>query len=152
MLGSVTANADWYPKLERTSWDLGHGVSPDDAWLGSRGLRTMAVRLGQHEAGELTVEHWPETGAGGAAILHPAFPDCPGHEYWLRDFRGSSGLFSFVLRGGDDEARSRLIHSLALFGIGYSWGGYESLAVPADPAPIRTVTRWQAEGPVVRLH
>jgi cystathionine beta-lyase len=152
MLGSVTANADHYSKLERTSWDLGHGVSPDDAWLGSRGLRTMAVRLRQHEAGALKVAHWLKTRPEVAAILHPAFPDCAGHEYWLRDFRGSSGLFSFVLRGGDDEARSRLIDSLALFGIGYSWGGYESLAVPADPAPIRTVTRWQAEGPVVRLH
>lgn len=152
MLGSVTANADWYPRLERTSWDLGHGVSPDDAWLGSRGLRTMAVRLRQHEANALKVAHWLKARREVASILHPAFPDCPGHEYWVRDFSGSSGLFSFVLRGGDDAARSRLIDSLELFGIGYSWGGYESLAVPADPAPIRSVTRWQAEGPVVRLH
>lgn len=152
MLGSVTANADWYAKLERTSWDLGHALSPDDAWLGSRGLRTMAVRLRQHEANALKVARWLKGRPEVAAVLHPAFPDCPGHQYFERDFRGSSGLFSFVLNGGDDAVRSRFIDALELFGIGYSWGGYESLAVPVDPAPIRSVTKWQAEGPVVRLH
>jgi cystathionine beta-lyase len=152
MLGSVTANADYYAKLERTSWDLGHAVSPDDAWLGSRGLRTMAVRLRQHEANALKVAHWLKERPEVAAVLHPAFPDCPGHEFFARDFRGSSGLFSFVLRRGDDAMRSRFIDALELFGIGYSWGGYESLAMPVDPAPIRTVTHWRAEGPVVRLH
>jgi cystathionine beta-lyase len=152
MLGSVTANANWYPKLERTSWDLGHGVSADDAWLGSRGLRTMALRLRRHEANALKVAHWLKDRPEVGAILHPALPDCPGHELWARDFRGSSGLFSFVLRGADDGMRSRFIDALELFGIGYSWGGYESLAVPADPAPIRSATRWQAEGPLVRLH
>jgi cystathionine beta-lyase len=152
MLGSVTANADWYAKLERTSWDLGHAVSPDDAWLGSRGLRTMAVRLRQHEANALKVARWLKERPEVAAVLHPAFPDCPGHEVWVRDFRGASGLFSFVLCDGDDDRRSRFIDALELFGIGYSWGGYESLAVPVDPAPIRSVTKWQAEGPVVRLH
>jgi cystathionine beta-lyase len=152
MLGSVTANADWYPKLERTSWDLGHGVSPDDAWLGARGLRTMAVRLRRHEANALKVAHWLKERPEVGTVLHPALPDCPGHEFWVRDFRGSSGLFSFVLRGADDAMRSRFIDSLELFGIGYSWGGYESLAVPADPAPIRSATSWQADGPLVRLH
>ncbi|HEY1606049.1 MAG TPA: cystathionine beta-lyase [Allosphingosinicella sp.] len=152
MLGSVTANADYYARLERTSWDLGHCISPDDAWLGSRGLRTMAVRLRQHEASALKVAQWLKGRPEVAAMLHPAFPDCPGHEYWLRDFRGASGLFSFVLRGGDDASRGRFIDALELFGIGYSWGGYESLAVPVDPAPVRTVTSWRAEGPVVRLH
>jgi cystathionine beta-lyase len=152
MLGSVTANADWYPRLERTSWDLGHGVSPDDAWLGSRGLRTMALRLRQHEANALKVAHWLKAHEKVARVLHPAFPDCPGHEHWVRDFSGASGLFSFVLRDGSSADRDRLIDALELFGIGYSWGGYESLAVPADPAPIRTATTWQAEGPLVRLH
>jgi cystathionine beta-lyase len=77
-------------------------------------------------------------------------PDCPGHEYWRRDFQGASGLFSFVLAGGDSAARARLIDALELFGIGYSWGGFESLAVPADP--VRTATRQAWEGPLVRLH
>jgi cystathionine beta-lyase len=152
MLGTVTANAAWYGKLERTSWDLGHGVSPDDAWLGSRGLRTMAVRLRQHEASALAVAHWLRGRPEVARVLHPAFEDCPGHAHWKRDFKGASGLFSFVLAGGDDAARTRLIDALELFGIGYSWGGYESLAVPVDPQALRTATRWEAEGPLVRLH
>jgi len=152
MLGSVTANPAWYSKLERTSWDLGHAVSPDDAWLGARGLRTMAVRLRQHEAGALKVARWLREQPQVARVLHPALPDCPGHALWKRDFKGASGLFSFVLDGGDDSARARLIDGLELFGIGYSWGGYESLAVPVDPQPLRTVTKWQAEGPLVRLN
>ncbi|MBV9932355.1 MAG: cystathionine beta-lyase [Alphaproteobacteria bacterium] len=152
MLGSVTANAAWYPKLERVSWDLGHGVSPDDAWLGARGLRTMAVRLRQHEASALKVADWLKGRPEVARVLHPALPDCPGHEHWKRDFNGASGLFSFVFRGGDDAARCRFIDGLELFGIGWSWGGYESLAVPNDPQPLRSVTRWEAEGPLVRLH
>jgi cystathionine beta-lyase len=152
MLGSVTANADRYRRLERTSWDLGQSVSPDDAWLGSRGLRTMEVRLRQHEAGALRIARWLEEQPQVAAVLHPALPDCPGHDLWARDFQGSTGLFSFVLQGGGDEARTRFIEALELFGLGYSWGGYESLVVPADPGPIRTATRWQAEGPLVRLH
>jgi cystathionine beta-lyase len=152
MVGSVTANADWYARLERTSWDLGHCVGPDDAWLCSRGLRTMAVRLRQHEAGALKVAHWLKAQPQVAAVLHPAFADCPGHEFWKRDFTGSSGLFSFVLGGADDAARTRFIEALELFGIGYSWGGYESLAVPIDPERLRTITAWRAEGVLVRLH
>ncbi|HYI39504.1 MAG TPA: cystathionine beta-lyase [Allosphingosinicella sp.] len=151
MLGSVTANSDWYPTLERTSWDLGQSVSPDDAWLCSRGLRTMSVRLRQHEASALRIARWLETQPQVAAVLHPALPDCPGHEIWKRDFKGASGLFAFTLKGGGDSERTRFIEALELFGLGYSWGGYESLVVPADPERIRTATRWEAEGPLVRL-
>ena len=152
LLGAVTANDRWYGRLERTSWDLGQCVSPDDAWLGSRGLRTMGVRLRQHEASALRIARWLGEQPQVAAVLHPALPDCPGHDVWKRDFKGASGLFSVVLRGGDDSARTRLIEGLELFGIGYSWGGYESLVVPADPERIRSATRWSAEGPMVRLH
>jgi cystathionine beta-lyase len=152
MLGSVTANAQYYPRLERTSWDLGHAVSPDDAWLGARGLRTMAVRLRQHEENGVEIARWLKAQPQVARVLHPALPDCPGHEIWKRDFRGASGLFSFVLRGGTDSDRTRFIDALELFGMGYSWGGYESLVVPVDPERLRTVTSWQAEGPLVRLH
>ncbi len=152
LLGSVTATAQYYPKLERTSWDLGHAVSPDDAWLCSRGLRTMGVRLRQHEASALRIARWLREQPQVAAVLHPALPDCPGHPLWARDFKGSSGLFSFALKGGGDSARTRFIETLELFGLGYSWGGYESLVVPADPARIRTATAWRAEGPLVRLH
>ncbi|MDP8995196.1 MAG: cystathionine beta-lyase, partial [Pseudomonadota bacterium] len=152
MLGSVTGTPEWYGRLERTSWDLGHSASPDDAWLGARGLRTMAVRLRQHEAGALKVARWLTDQPQVARVLHPALDSCPGHPCWTRDFGGSTGLFSFVLNGGDDAERARLIDSLELFGIGYSWGGYESLAAPADPARLRTATGWEAEGPLVRLH
>lgn len=151
MLGSVTATAGYYPKLERTSWELGQSVSPDDAWLCSRGLRTMGVRLRQHEASALRIARWLKEQPQVAAVLHPALPDCPGHDLWARDFKGSSGLFSFVLRGGGDSERTRFIEKLALFGLGYSWGGYESLVVPADPGRLRTATPWKAEGPLVRL-
>ena len=151
MLGSVTATSAWYPKLERTSWDLGQSVSPDDAWLCARGLRTMGVRLRQHEASALRIARWLEQQPQVAEVLHPALPDCPGHEIWARDFKGSSGLFSFLLAGGEDSERIRFVEALELFGLGYSWGGYESLVVPADPERIRTATSWDARGRLVRL-
>jgi cystathionine beta-lyase len=150
MIGAVTATADYYRTLERTSWELGFSLSPDDAWLGSRGLRTMEVRLRRHEESALKVARWLKAQPQVARVLHPALPDCPGHAHWERDFNGSSGLFSFILNGGDAAARARLIDSLEMFSIGFSWGGFESLVVPADP--IRTVTPWSAEGPLVRLH
>ena len=149
MIGTATATPELYPRLERTSWDLGHALSPDDAWLGSRGLRTMGVRLKQHEAAALKVAQWLKQQPQVGAVLHPALPDCPGHELWKRDFKGSSGLFSFELRGADDAARAAFVESLGLFGIGYSWGGYESLALPVDP--VRTASTPPAPN-LVRLH
>jgi cystathionine beta-lyase len=146
MLGAVTATAEHFQRLQQTAWDLGHSVSPDDAWLGSRGLRTMAIRLKQHELGALKVAHWLKDQPQVGLVLHPALPDCPGHEHWKRDFTGSSGLFSFELKTGD---RAALIDHLELFGIGYSWGGYESLAMPIDP--YRTVSKPPASN-LVRLH
>jgi cystathionine beta-lyase len=145
MIGAATATAEYYPRLERTSWDLGHALSPDDAWLGSRGVRTMAVRLKQHEESALKVADWLKSRAEVGLVLHPALPDCPGHDVWKRDFKGSSGLFSFELKGD----RSAFVDSLELFGIGYSWGGYESLALPTDP--IRSVSKSPAPN-LVRLH
>lgn len=151
MLGSVTAAQGQYDRLRATTYQLGQTASPDDAWLGARGLRTMAVRLDQHGRSALRIAEWLRTRPEVARVLHPALPDCPGHEAFVRDFRGASGLFSFVLRGGSDAARAALIDGLRHFGIGYSWGGFESLAIPVDPQRFRTVTRWEAEGPVVRL-
>ena len=152
MLGSVTVTDEWWPALERTSRAFGQHVGPDDAWLGLRGLRTLGVRLRQHGDSALRVARWLDEQPQVARVLHPAFPACPGHEHWVRDYRGASGLFAFVLNGGDDADRTRFIDGLSHFGIGYSWGGYESLALPADPERIRTATRWRAEGPLVRLH
>lgn len=151
MLGSVTTAPGHFAQLRDTSFQLGQVASPDDAWLGSRGLRTMAVRLRQHEASALRIAQWLKTRPEVAQVLHPALPDCPGHATFLRDFKGASGLFAFVLNGGDDLARARLIDGLELFGIGYSWGGFESLAIPVDPQRHRSVTRRTDAGPMVRL-
>ena len=151
MLGSVTATPEHFQKLRQTAHLLGQMVSPDDAWLASRGLRTLGVRLNQHQESALQIARWLAEQPDVARVLHPALPSCPGHEHWARDFSGSSGLFSFVLKGGGEEARAALIDGLDHFGIGYSWGGFESLALPVDPARYRTATIWQAEGPLVRL-
>ncbi len=151
MLGSVTAAPGHFAKLRDMSHLLGQVASPDDSWLGSRGLRTMAVRLAQHQRSALEIARWLEGRPEVAQVLHPALPSCPGHDVWVRDFKGSSGLFSFVLNGGDEAARAVLIDRLDLFGIGYSWGGFESLAIPADPARIRTAAPRDYTGPLVRL-
>ena len=151
MLGSVTAAPGHFARLRDTSFQLGQIASPDDCWLGSRGLRTMAIRLRQHESSALQIAHWLAEQPEVATVLHPALPTCPGHDHFVRDFNGSSGLFSFVLNGGDEAARAALIDGLAHFGIGYSWGGFESLALPVDPQRYRTVTRRADAGPLVRL-
>ena len=150
MLGSVTVTAPWARRLDQTRRLLGQTAGPDDAWLALRGLRTLDVRLRRHQENGLAVAHWLKQQPQVARVLHPALPDCPGHETWKRDFRGATGLFSIVLAGGDEAARTRLIDGLEHFGIGYSWGAFESLAVPADPH--RTATSREWEGPIVRLH
>lgn len=150
MLGSVTAAPGRFDKLRALSFQLGQVASPDDCWLGSRGLRTMAVRLKQHEAAALAVARWLAARPEVATVLHPALPGCPGHEFFARDFNGSSGLFSFALKQGDEASRAAFIDALRLFGIGFSWGGYESLAVPADPR--RALGVPDHGGALVRLH
>ena len=147
MLGSVTANADRWPRLAEAYSLYGQSISPDDAYLAARGLRTMGVRLKRHEQNALEVAHWLAGQPKVKRVLHPAFDSCPGHEQWKRDFSGSSGLFSFVLEG--DAAR--FVDTLTLFAIGYSWGGFESLAVPAETVRARKLGRdWG--GQIVRLH
>jgi cystathionine beta-lyase len=110
----------------------------------------MGVRLAQHQASALKVAHWLKERPEVGAVLHPALPDCPGHDLFERDFAGSSGLFSFVLKGADEARRAAFIDSLDLFGIGFSWGGFESLAVPADPH--RALDGPDHGGKLVRLH
>ncbi len=152
MLGSVTATDAHWRALCDASRVLGQHVSPDDAYLAARGLRTLGVRLRQHEASALKIAHWLKDQPRVAKVLHPALADCPGHEHWTRDFKGASGLFSFVLKGGGEAARARFIDGLRHFGIGYSWGGFESLALPVDPVRFRSVRKTAEEGPMVRLH
>jgi cysteine-S-conjugate beta-lyase len=148
LLGTATATEEYFERIQSTTWDLGYAVSPDDAWLGSRGLRTMGIRLAQHEESALTIARWLKERPEVGLMLHPALPDCPGHKYWARDFKGSSGLFSFELKDADERTRTVFVNALELFGIGFSWGGFESLVLPVDPQ--RTVSRPPAPN-LVRL-
>jgi cystathionine beta-lyase len=149
LLGTVTATAKYFPRIQRTAWDLGHAVAADEAWLALRGLRTMEIRLKQHQEGAFFVANWLKDQPQVGIVLHPALPDCPGHEIWVRDFKGSSGLFSFELKDAGEDARAAFVDRLELFGIGYSWGGYESLAMPVNP--IRDASSPPAQN-LVRLH
>jgi len=151
MLGSATANAEWFARLEATTFDLGHCVSPDDAWLGARGLRTMAVRLKTQGAAALEIATWLATRSEVGDVLHPGLASFPGHALYARDFAGPGTLFAFAFAGGDVAQRTRFIEALSLFGIGYSWGGYESLVTPVDVGHIRTATATTYSGPIVRL-
>ena len=146
MMGSASAGPEWYKRLRVRAQGLGNVVSPDDAALMLRGLRTMGLRLAQETASALAVAEWLETRPEVAKVLCPMLPGSPGHAFWARDFSGGCGLLSFVLKGGTSAARDALIDALALFGIGYSWGGFESLATPVDPAPIRTASAWPLPG------
>lgn len=151
MLGTVTAAKGHYAAIRKTAQTLGQVVSPDDAWLALRGLRTLDVRLRQHEASALEIANWLAARDDVIRVLHPALDGCPGHALWKRDFKGSTGLFSVEL-DTDEAGRARFVDALRLFGIGYSWGGFESLALPVDPASLRTAVEWRERGKLVRLH
>jgi cystathionine beta-lyase len=142
MMGSVAAGEKLYKRLRIAAQQLGQVVSPDDAALALRGLRTLGVRLERETASALAIAEWLRERAEVAHVLCPMLPGAAGHSLWQRDFAGGCGLFSFVLKDGTQEARVRFIDALALFGIGFSWGGYESLAIPFDPARARTATKW----------
>ncbi|MBU6268441.1 MAG: cystathionine beta-lyase [Sphingomonadales bacterium] len=146
MMGSAAAGPEWYGRLRRTALGLGNVVSPDDAALALRGLRTLAVRLERTTTTARAVAEWLDAQPNVAQVLCPMLPGAPGNAQWARDFTGGCGLFSFVLRGGTGAARDALIDALRLFGIGYSWGGFESLATPVDPAAIRTASPWPPAG------
>ena len=151
MLGSVTAGPGRFAALRDVSHELGLFASPDDCWLGSRGLRTMAVRLRQHGESALAIARWLSDRPEVARVLHPALPGDPGYDLWRRDFNGAAGLFAFALKDGDEASRAAFIDGLEHFGIGYSWGGYESLAIPVDPARVRSVTKPDFGGLLIRL-
>jgi cystathionine beta-lyase len=152
MMGSLSAGERWYGALRRTAQDLGQVVSPDDAALAARGLRTMAVRLQAQTASALKIAAWLEAQRQVARVLCPMLPSHPGHALWARDFTGGCGLFSFVLASEDAAASARVADALELFGIGYSWGGYESLVLPIRPADYRSVARDATGGrPALRL-
>ena len=151
LAGSVTASPEWWPRLSETSRRFGQYVSPDDCALCLRGLRTMPLRLRQHEASGIEVARWLQTHPAVERVLHPALPGDPGHELWQRDFTGASGLFAFTLKQGSRADTGPLIDHLAHLGIGFSWGGFESLILPVEPNRVRTATQFEG-GALVRLH
>lgn len=149
MMGSLTATKAVWPRLRQAAYQLGQAVSPDDCALMLRGLRTLDVRMQRHSENGLAVANWLAARPDVGRVLHPALAGDPGHGIWSRDFNGTSGLFGFTLKDADDAGRARFIDALALFGIGFSWGGYESLVVPGNP--IRTATAWTDPDALVRL-
>ncbi|GLK84514.1 cystathionine beta-lyase [Ancylobacter defluvii] len=151
-LGTISANERCYRRLRTTHGDLGITVAPEDAFLAARGLRTLSVRLARHQQSALTVARWLAGRPEVQRVLHPALPDDPGHAIWSRDFTGASGLFSVVLNPATKPSVDAFLDSLALFGLGYSWGGFESLAIPFDCSTYRSATHWAPGGPTVRLH
>ena len=152
MLGTVSANAATVAELKNTVRLTGLCEGPDDVYLGLRGLRTLGIRLDRHYQSGLAVARWLEGRPEVLRMLHPALPSHPGHALWKRDFTGASGLFSMVLKPVPKKAYHAFVNTLELFGIGASWGGYESLAIPFDCTPLRTATRWEPGGPTVRFH
>ncbi len=154
MMGSASAGERWYKALRRTSHELGQVVSPDDAALAARGLRTMKVRLEQSTASALRIAEWLSEQPQVAQVLCPMLPGALGHDLWTRDFTGGCGLFSFVLACDDPEASGKVADALHHFGIGYSWGGFESLALPIYPDKHRSVMKGDSKAgakPAVRL-
>jgi len=156
MMGSASAGERWYRALRRTSQQLGQVVSPDDAALAARGLRTMALRLEQSTRSATRVAAWLADRPQVARVMCPMLPGDAGHEMWSRDFAGGCGLFSFALNTDDPDASAQFVDALDLFGIGYSWGGFESLALPIDPQDCRSVMampggKERQKGTAVRL-
>ncbi|HZQ12250.1 MAG TPA: cystathionine beta-lyase [Pseudolabrys sp.] len=152
MFGCVAANAATLPALKAAMNYLGLCVGPDDMFLALRGLRTLAVRLARHYDSGLTVARWLEKRPEVARVLHPGLESDPGHGLWARDFSGASGLFSVVLKPMAEKAVYAFMNELQLFGMGFSWGGFESLVILFDCTEYRTATKWAPGGPTLRFH
>ena len=150
LLGTVSANERAWERLHETFLTLGCCAGPDDVYQVLRGLRTMGVRLERHQQNALEIARWLETQPGVARVLHPALESCPGHEFWKRDFSGASGIFSVILDGGGQKEAHAFLDALEIFGLGYSWGGYESLAVHCNLSD-RVVAKGPYPGPLLRL-
>jgi cystathionine beta-lyase len=152
MLGAVICNEESFLPVRTAMAQVGHSAAPDDVFFALRGMRTLSARLERHQRNALEVAKWLQTRPEVSRVLYPALPEDPGHALWKRDFLGASGLFGVVLKPASKEQVYAMIDALDLFGIGASWGGFESLIQPAYPQNSRTAKAWQAEGPLVRIH
>ena len=153
MAGLVTAatEEDW-KRLKTTSAYLGMCLGGDDAYLTSRGIRTLDVRLERHQATGIKLAEWFNAQPEVERVLHPAFSECPGHNLWQRDFTGASGLFGVILKDVPERALPILLNNMEIFGMGFSWGGFESLMTLISPLPVRSAAPWTASGPLLRVH
>ncbi|MCX7311209.1 MAG: cystathionine beta-lyase [Alphaproteobacteria bacterium] len=152
MLGTVSANKETAQRLKDTVFTMGLCVGPDDMNLALRGLRTLAVRLRQHHQSGLKVAEWLAQRPEVLRVLHPALPGAPGYDIWKRDFTGACGLFGIILKPVPEKAVFAFLNALTLYGLGASWGGYESLAIPYGVTGYRSATQWSPGGPAVRFH
>lgn len=150
MMGAVTCNEKTWAQMHESHGTLGQHAGPDDVFLALRGLRTIDVRLERHMRNAMRIAEWLRSRPEVATVLYPALPGAPGHDIWKRDFTGASGLFSIVLKPCSETAVAAMLDGLELFGMGYSWGGFESLAVPFKAH--RTAKEWIAPGPCIRFH
>lgn len=152
MLGAVSTTAEYAPRVRRTAVNMGYCAGPDDVYLGLRGLRTLDVRLQRHAANARALCAWLGERDEIVRLMYPPLESDPGHAIWRRDFSGASGLFGAVLAPCSRPALAAMLDGLELFGMGFSWGGYESLILPTNPAANRSVTSWPADGPTLRIH
>jgi len=153
MMGVIVANNKWATATREMAQIHGNVCGPDDLYLAQRGLRTMAVRMEQNQENGLKLAAWLETRTEVKRVFHPGLKSDPGHKIWKRDFTGASGLFSFVLKDGyNHSALAAMLDGLELYGMGASWGGFESLIIPANPDDYRTATNWEEPGQLLRVH
>jgi len=152
LVGLITCNEATHPRLHRLWTDMGVAVSSDDAFLALRGLRTLAVRLKQHTESALAIARWLRTRPEVDEVIFPALEGSRGHELWQRDFTGACGLFGVMLKPAAKARVDAMLDGMQLFRLGWSWGGFESLVIPAHPERNRTATKWDARGPYIRLH
>ncbi|MEQ5774479.1 cystathionine beta-lyase [Thalassospira sp. NFXS8] len=153
MMGTITtATEEDFVTCKKQVILSGDSIGPDDCYLAQRGLRTLNVRMRQHHESGLAIAKWLQTRPEVSRVLHPGLPDDPGHAIWKRDFIGASGLFSFILHPVTRPQLANMLDHMDLFGMGFSWGGFESLLLPSDPKKIRTATTWDDPGQLVRIH